>query len=153
MREQLEHLNALGAEPHIMVQFLPYTAGAHPGLSGQFSILRFADSSAAEVVHLERFTSDLYLEKPSDVRHYSVLHSAGASGGDPPGHERDRSPGDERLGVLDEPFVVACVPSQSHRPVAKFSRAPRSSVQGLVGSISPATVRRRSTSAWARPAV
>jgi transcriptional regulator with XRE-family HTH domain len=74
MREQLEHLNALGAEPHITVQVLPYTAGAHPGLSGQFSILRFADSSAAAVVYLERFTSDLYLEKPSDVRHYSMLH-------------------------------------------------------------------------------
>lgn len=74
MREQLEHLNALGAEPHITVQVLPYTAGAHPGLSGQFSILRFADSSAQSVVHLERFTSDLYLEKPSDVQQYSVLH-------------------------------------------------------------------------------
>ncbi|MFJ3446533.1 helix-turn-helix domain-containing protein [Streptomyces sp. NPDC086081] len=74
MREQLEHLNALSAEPHITVQVLPYTAGAHPGLSGQFSILRFVDSSAATVVYLERFTSDLYLEKPSDVQHYSVLH-------------------------------------------------------------------------------
>ncbi|MCL7430387.1 helix-turn-helix transcriptional regulator [Streptomyces sp. YS415] len=74
MREQLEHLNALGAEPHITVQVLPYTAGAHPGLSGQFTILRFADSSARPVVHLERFTSDLYLEKPSDVQHYSVLY-------------------------------------------------------------------------------
>ncbi|KOV93736.1 XRE family transcriptional regulator [Streptomyces sp. NRRL B-3648] len=74
MREQLEHLNTLGAEPHITVQVLPYTAGAHPGLSGQFSILRFADSSAAPVVYLDRFTNDLYLDKPSDVRHYSVLH-------------------------------------------------------------------------------
>ncbi|MDT0567136.1 hypothetical protein RM704_06595 [Streptomyces sp. DSM 3412] len=26
------------------------------------------------MVHLERFTSDHYLEKPSDVGHYSVLH-------------------------------------------------------------------------------
>jgi hypothetical protein len=26
------------------------------------------------VVHLERFTSDLYLEKPFDIQHYSVLH-------------------------------------------------------------------------------
>ncbi|MFF1404976.1 helix-turn-helix domain-containing protein [Streptomyces sp. NPDC058294] len=74
MREQLEHLNALGTEPHITVQVLPYTADAHPGLSGQFSILRFTDNSAAAVVYLEQFTSDLYLEKPSDVQHYSVLH-------------------------------------------------------------------------------
>ncbi|MEE1761072.1 helix-turn-helix domain-containing protein [Streptomyces sp. SP18BB07] len=73
MREQLEHLNALGTEPHITVQVLPYTVGAHPGFAGRFSILRFADSPEA-VVHLERFTSDLYLEKPSDVQHYSVMY-------------------------------------------------------------------------------
>nr|WP_203729237.1 helix-turn-helix transcriptional regulator [Streptomyces sp. SID12501] len=74
MREQLEHLKALGAEPHITVQVLPHTAGAHPGLSGQFSILQFADSPEAGVVYLERFTSDLYLEKPSDVQHYNVIY-------------------------------------------------------------------------------
>lgn len=73
MREQLEHLNTLGSEPHITVQVLPYTVGAHPGLAGQFSILRFADSPEA-VVYLERFTSDLYLEKPSDVQQYSVMY-------------------------------------------------------------------------------
>ncbi|MFF1479120.1 Scr1 family TA system antitoxin-like transcriptional regulator [Streptomyces sp. NPDC058301] len=36
--------------------------------------MRFADSSAATVVYLERYTSDLYLEKPSDAQHYSLLH-------------------------------------------------------------------------------
>ncbi|MGW6927544.1 helix-turn-helix domain-containing protein [Streptomyces sp. NPDC054950] len=72
MREQLEHLNALGVEPHITVQVLPYSVGAHPGLAGRFCILRFADSLDA-VVYLERFTSDLYLEKPADVQHYSVM--------------------------------------------------------------------------------
>ncbi|MFV8131946.1 helix-turn-helix domain-containing protein [Streptomyces syringium] len=74
MREQLEHLNALSHEPHITVQALPYAAGAHPGLSGQFSILRFAGNTQAEVVYLERFTSDLYLEKASDVQRYGVLY-------------------------------------------------------------------------------
>ncbi|MFD5891613.1 helix-turn-helix domain-containing protein [Streptomyces sp. NPDC060334] len=74
MREQLEHLNALGAEPHVTVQVLPRTAGAHPGLSGQFSILRSADRPEAGVVYLERFTRDLYLEKPSDVQGYGVMY-------------------------------------------------------------------------------
>lgn len=74
MREQLEHLHALSAEPHITVQVLPYTAGAHPGLAGQFSILRFADGAEAGVVYLERFTSDLYLEKASDVQYYGVMY-------------------------------------------------------------------------------
>jgi hypothetical protein len=53
IREQLEHLNALGAEPHITVQVLPCTVGAHPGISGQFSILRFADCPQAGVVCLD----------------------------------------------------------------------------------------------------
>ncbi|MET9803407.1 helix-turn-helix transcriptional regulator [Streptomyces sp. NPDC006368] len=75
MREQLEHLHALSTEPHITVQVIPHHVGAHPGLSGQFSILRFADSPQAGVVYLERFTSDLYLEKPSDVQHYSVMYT------------------------------------------------------------------------------
>ncbi|MFI1700540.1 helix-turn-helix domain-containing protein [Streptomyces bobili] len=74
MREQLEHLNALSTEPHVAVEVLPYAAGAHPGLSGQFSILRSADSPTAGVVHLDRFANDLYLDKPSDVRHYAVLY-------------------------------------------------------------------------------
>ncbi|MFF1303492.1 helix-turn-helix domain-containing protein [Streptomyces sp. NPDC058307] len=73
MREQLEHLNALGREPHITVQVLPHTVGAHAGLSGQFSVLRFAGNPDG-VVYLERFTSDLYLEKPSDVQHYGVMY-------------------------------------------------------------------------------
>jgi hypothetical protein len=75
MREQLEHLNALGAEPNVTVQVLPFTGGAHPGLSGRFSLVRFADGPEAAVVYLERFTSDLYLEKPSDVRTYTVMYA------------------------------------------------------------------------------
>ncbi|MCX5175375.1 helix-turn-helix transcriptional regulator [Streptomyces virginiae] len=72
MREQLEHLNRLGAQPHITVQVFPHDAGAQPGVSGQFSILDFPDA-ATGTVYLERFTSDLYLEKRSDVQHYSVI--------------------------------------------------------------------------------
>ncbi|MFI6001395.1 helix-turn-helix domain-containing protein [Streptomyces sp. NPDC051366] len=73
MREQLEHLNRLGAQPHITVQVLPHTAGAHPGASGQFCILTFRDSDAG-VVYLERFTSDLYLEKPADRQPYHLMY-------------------------------------------------------------------------------
>lgn len=74
MREQLEHLHNLSTEPHITVQVLPHAAGAHPGVSGQFSLLRFPDSREA-VVYLERFTSGLYLEKSSDVQHYSMTYA------------------------------------------------------------------------------
>jgi transcriptional regulator with XRE-family HTH domain len=74
MREQLEHLIALSAEPHITVQVLPYSVGAHPGMSGTFSILEFEDEADATIVYLEGVTSDLYLEKEADVKTYSTLY-------------------------------------------------------------------------------
>ncbi|MDJ0385363.1 helix-turn-helix transcriptional regulator [Streptomyces sp. G-G2] len=74
MRDQLEHLNYLSTQPHITVQVLPHGAGAHPGILGQFSILHFADAPGSGTVYLERFTSDLYLEKRSDVERYSVMY-------------------------------------------------------------------------------
>ncbi|WP_324617217.1 Scr1 family TA system antitoxin-like transcriptional regulator [Streptomyces sp. NRRL F-2580] len=52
----------------------PYAVGAHPGLSGQFSILRSADNPEAGAVYLERFTSELYMEKPSDVQGYGRMY-------------------------------------------------------------------------------
>ncbi|MFB7468226.1 helix-turn-helix domain-containing protein [Streptomyces sp. NPDC056224] len=72
MCEQLEYLIRLGEQPHITMQILPHSAGAHPGISGQFSILGFPDT-APGTVYLERFTSDLYLGKRSDVQHYSTM--------------------------------------------------------------------------------
>ncbi|MGO4458667.1 helix-turn-helix domain-containing protein [Streptomyces sp. M-16] len=75
MREQLDHLTRLGARPHITMQVLPHRAGAHPGVSGQFSLLEFADAADMSVVYLERFTSDVYLEKRSDVRLYRDMYA------------------------------------------------------------------------------
>ncbi|MER5569795.1 helix-turn-helix transcriptional regulator [Streptomyces goshikiensis] len=73
MREQLEHLHLLSAQPHVTTQVLAHGAGAHPGVSGQFSILTFPDSDGG-AVYLERFTSDLYLEKPADRRPYQFMY-------------------------------------------------------------------------------
>ncbi|MER7511467.1 helix-turn-helix transcriptional regulator [Streptomyces lavendulae] len=75
MREQLGHLTRLGAQPHITMQVLPHGVGAHPGVSGQFSLLEFADAADMGVVYLERFTSDVYLEKGSDVRLYRDMYA------------------------------------------------------------------------------
>ncbi|GGT84986.1 helix-turn-helix domain-containing protein [Streptomyces sp. QHH-9511] len=87
MREQLEHLHTLSTEPHITVQILPHTAGAHPGLSGQFSLLRFPDSREA-VVYLEKFTSGLCLERPADVQQYNAMYAHLQTQALSPGHTR-----------------------------------------------------------------
>ncbi|WP_328299911.1 helix-turn-helix domain-containing protein [Streptomyces sp. NBC_00435] len=75
MREQLEHLTHFGVQSHITVQVLPHGVGAHPGVSGQFSLLEFAGTTDVNVVYLEGFTSDRYLEKRSDVRRYSDTYA------------------------------------------------------------------------------
>ena len=74
MRAQLEHLVELSRLPHVTVQVIPFSMGAHPGLNGQYAILEFADASDSTVVYLEGLTSDLYLEKADDVQTYSVMY-------------------------------------------------------------------------------
>ncbi|MEU6243094.1 helix-turn-helix transcriptional regulator [Streptomyces sp. NPDC047024] len=74
MREQLEHLIEMCRLPHVTVQVLPFEAGAHPGLNGQYAILEFADAADSSVVYLEGVTSDLYLEKAPDVQKYAVMY-------------------------------------------------------------------------------
>lgn len=74
MREQLEHLVETSQLPHVTLQVLPFGAGAHPGLNGQYSILEFPDTTDSSVVYIEGVTSDLYLEKAPDVQNYSVMY-------------------------------------------------------------------------------
>ncbi|GAA2457556.1 helix-turn-helix transcriptional regulator [Streptomyces macrosporus] len=74
MREQLEQLVEFSRLPHVTVQALPFAMGAHPGVNGQYAILEFPDAADSTVVYLEGVTSDLYLEKATDVQKYSVMY-------------------------------------------------------------------------------
>ncbi|MEU3607601.1 helix-turn-helix transcriptional regulator [Streptomyces sp. NPDC035033] len=74
MAEQLEHLVEQSHLPHVTVQVLPFDTGAHPGISGQYSILEFPDTSDSSVVYIEGVTSDPYLEKGPDVSKYSYMY-------------------------------------------------------------------------------
>ena len=74
MRAQLEFMAQLCELPHINIQVLPFRSGAHPGMTGAFSILEFPESADTAVVYLEGVTSDLYLEKEPDVRRYTGLY-------------------------------------------------------------------------------
>jgi len=74
MIEQLEHLVEMSHVPHVTVQVIPFTMGAHPGVSGQYAILELPDAADSSVVYIEGVTSDLYLEKANDVQKYSVMY-------------------------------------------------------------------------------
>ncbi|MFI9152876.1 hypothetical protein RKD23_004315 [Streptomyces sp. SAI-170] len=74
MIEQLEYLLEAVQLPHVTVQVIPFSMGAHPGVSGQYAILEFPDAADSTVVYIEGVTSDLYLEKAQDVSKYSVMY-------------------------------------------------------------------------------
>lgn len=57
MRHQLERLRDYGSADHITLRVLPFTAGATPGLMGNFILLEFVDSSLRDLVHIENINS------------------------------------------------------------------------------------------------
>ena len=73
MRGQLEHLVALSDLPNVTLQVLPFAAGAHPAMHGGYKVMNFPDAVDPAVVYLEEQTGALYLEKPEDVRRYSLM--------------------------------------------------------------------------------
>ncbi|MDT0347031.1 helix-turn-helix domain-containing protein [Streptomyces litchfieldiae] len=74
MREQMHRLAECSRLPNVTLQVMPFSAGAHPGVNGQYTILEFPEATDSTVIYLEGGTSDLYLEKPHDVQYYSVMY-------------------------------------------------------------------------------
>jgi transcriptional regulator with XRE-family HTH domain len=74
MFQQLQQLLDLSARSNINLQVIPFSHGAHPGMTGTFSLMEFPESADSTVVYFEGVTSDLYLEKDADVRRYTGLY-------------------------------------------------------------------------------
>lgn len=53
MRHQLERIKEAAADPHISIQIMPFTRGAHPGMDGNFILIEFTDPNLDDLVHLE----------------------------------------------------------------------------------------------------
>ncbi|GDY32820.1 helix-turn-helix domain-containing protein [Gandjariella thermophila] len=72
MRLQLEHLVEMGRLPHVTVQVLPFSAGAHPVVGTPFAILGFPEAVDPDVVYMESPTGSLYLEEATEVDWYRL---------------------------------------------------------------------------------
>jgi hypothetical protein len=72
MPAQLRHLVEVASQPNVQVQVLPNAAGAHPAVTGEFTILRFPELIAPDVVYLENMTSNVYVEREAEVFRYSL---------------------------------------------------------------------------------
>jgi Domain of unknown function (DUF5753) len=73
MREQLNRLIELAAMPHVTLQVVPFSSGAHAGMEGPFLILGFPEQADPDVVYVENTTTGVYLEEPSDVHRYTLM--------------------------------------------------------------------------------
>jgi transcriptional regulator with XRE-family HTH domain len=71
LRDQLHHLVEAAARPNISLRVLPTSVGAHPGLSGAFLRMRFADRP--NVVFLGGGTASLFLEEADDIEVYKTI--------------------------------------------------------------------------------
>lgn len=69
MREQLSRLRAAMSQPNVTLQILPFSAGAHPGMTGPFAILRFSEASM-NIAYVEFRGGAVYIEKPAGVQRH-----------------------------------------------------------------------------------
>lgn len=80
MCDQLQHLAQVAKLPNVTVQVLPFTHGGHEAVTGAFAVLRFPDPDP-DIVYVEGFAGDIYLEEEADVRRCSLVfdHLAAAA--------------------------------------------------------------------------
>lgn len=72
MLHQLKYLLHVAQMPHIEVQVLPYSKGAHAGLTAPFILLDFSHPLDTPIVCVPTLTDALYLEECEDVEAYST---------------------------------------------------------------------------------
>jgi transcriptional regulator with XRE-family HTH domain len=75
MRKQLQRLIDASALPKITLQVLPFSAGPHAGLDGDFTLYSFSDPADPDLVFIESSGGDLYLEDAVRVEQYRQIFS------------------------------------------------------------------------------
>lgn len=71
--QQMFHLAECSQQGNVEIRILPFTAGAHPAMTGAFTILRFPDELDMNAVFLEHDHGATTAERPADLRRYSEI--------------------------------------------------------------------------------
>lgn len=74
MREQLLYLLQMSALAKVTVQIVPFSAGAHPGVMGGFTILSFPEPEDPGAIYIENPAGELFLEEPAEVSRFKIAH-------------------------------------------------------------------------------
>jgi DNA-binding transcriptional MerR regulator len=71
MQHQLRHLHTTAQLPHITVQVLPFSTGAHAAAVGSFAVLR-GPTPELDVVYVDLLGGGLFMEKPRELERYRL---------------------------------------------------------------------------------
>ncbi|MEV0567352.1 helix-turn-helix transcriptional regulator [Dactylosporangium sp. NPDC049742] len=73
MRRQLEHLGTAAGWPNVTLQILPFSAGAHAGMDGTFTMLLYDESAGQNFVFASNAAGGLFLEKDDELQRYGFI--------------------------------------------------------------------------------
>jgi transcriptional regulator with XRE-family HTH domain len=73
MGAQLEYLAQMAALPSVTLQVLPFGAGAHAGMDGEFTIFGYRAPEDPDVVYIENTGGDAYIEDADVTRRYNRI--------------------------------------------------------------------------------
>jgi transcriptional regulator with XRE-family HTH domain len=70
MHHQIKSLVEEATLPHVTLQLLPFAGGAHAGLDGPFTIVRFPEPNDRDMVYFEHTGWEHYLDDPTVISLY-----------------------------------------------------------------------------------
>ncbi|GAA1799939.1 helix-turn-helix domain-containing protein [Planosporangium flavigriseum] len=73
MVKQLQALVTAANQPHITLQVIPFSSGAHTGMLGSFVVMDFPDPADPDLVYIDSMAGDLFLERAPDLRRFTML--------------------------------------------------------------------------------
>ncbi|WP_107658325.1 helix-turn-helix domain-containing protein [Nocardia suismassiliense] len=73
MHGQLNRLLQETKRKNVILQVLPFDAGAHPGMAGSFTLLDFHDPADPELVYVEGIAGDELIEGHPEIRRFGVI--------------------------------------------------------------------------------
>lgn len=73
MRRQLDKLVNAAEQPHVTLQVLPLSRGAHGGMDGAFTILLFEEQANQNLVFAANGAGGLFLEKDDEIERYASI--------------------------------------------------------------------------------
>ena len=71
MQDQLRQLLTTSQRPHVTVQVLPFSTGAHAAAVGSFAVLR-GQTPELDVVYVDLLGGGLFMEKPQELERYRL---------------------------------------------------------------------------------